>query len=321
MSMNLNEIIAATKFLRRKIVDTPFLDLESSKVITLFPEKTKVKMKLEFLQHVGSFKARGVLLGLAKLTADEKTAGVIAVSAGNHALAVSWAAQVARISAKVIMPKTADKFRVNGCRTYGADILLAEDTEEAFFLMDQLSKKENRVVMHPFEAEHMMLGAATCGYEMIKSMPEMDIAIIPIGGGGLISGLSAAIKLVKPSVKVYGVEPYGADSMFQSFIKKKPVAINKVKTIADSLGAPMALALSYELAQSNVEEIVRLTDAEMIEAMNIIREKLNFIVEPACGSSLAACLGPLKEKVLKKNVALIACGSNISFERYKALIS
>ena len=319
--MNLNEIIVATKFLQRKIVDTPFLELASSKVKTLFPQKTKVKMKLEFLQHVGSFKPRGVLLGLAKLTAEQKISGVIAVSAGNHALAVSWAAQVARISAKVIMPKTADKFRVNGCRTYGADVLLAEDTEEAFFLMDQLSKKENRVVMHPFEAEHMMLGAATCGYEMIKSMPEMDIAIIPIGGGGLISGLSAAIKLVKPSVKVYGVEPYGADSMFQSFIKKKPVAINKVKTIADSLGAPMALALSYELAQSNVEEIVRLTDAEMIEAMNIIREKLNFIVEPACGSSLAACLGPLKEKVLKKNVALIACGSNISFERYKALIS
>ena len=319
--MNLNEIIAATKFLRRKIVDTPFLDLESSKVITLFPEKTKVKMKLEFLQHVGSFKARGVLLGLAKLTADEKTAGVIAVSAGNHALAVSWAAQVARISAKVIMPKTADKFRVNGCRTYGADILLAEDTEEAFFLMDQLSKKENRVVMHPFEAEHMMLGAATCGYEMITAMPEMDIAIIPIGGGGLISGLSAAIKLVKPSVKVYGVEPYGADSMFQSFIKKKPVAINKVETIADSLGAPMALPRSYELAQRNVEEIARLTDDEMIGAMNMFREKLNFIVEPACGSSLAACLGPLKNKLFKKNVALIACGSNISFERYKTLIS
>ena len=319
--MNLNEIIAATKFLQKKIVDTPFLDLASSKVKTLFPEKTNVKMKLEFLQHVGSFKPRGVLLGLAKLTADQKISGVIAVSAGNHALAVSWAAQVARISAKVIMPKTADKFRVNGCKTYGADVLLAEDTEEAFRLMDQLSKKENRYVMHPFEAEHMMLGSATCGYEMITAMPEMDIAIIPIGGGGLISGLSTAIKLVKPSVKVYGVEPYGADSMFQSFIKKKPVAINKVKTIADSLGAPMALPRSYKLAKSNVEEIVRLTDGEMIGAMNIIREKLNFIVEPACGSSLAACLGPLKNKLFKKNVALIACGSNISFERYKALIS
>ena len=319
--MNLNDIRAATKSLRRKIVDTPFLDLGSSKIKTLFPEKTKVKMKLEFLQHVGSFKARGVLLGLAKLTADQRIAGVIAVSAGNHALAVSWAAQLAGISATVIMPKTADKFRVNGCRTYGADVLLAEDTEEAFCLMDQLSKKENRYVMHPFEAENMMLGAATCGYEMIKAMPEMDIAIIPIGGGGLISGLSAAIKLVKPSVKVYGVEPYGADSMFQSFIKKKPMVIHKVKTIADSLGAPMALPRSFKLAQSNVEEIVRLTDEEMIEAMNIMREKLNFIVEPACGSSLAACLGPLKNEALKKNVALIACGSNISFERYLELIS
>ena len=109
--------------------------------------------------------------------------------------------------------------------------------------------------------------------------------------------------------------------MFQSFIKKKPVAITKVKTIADSLGAPMALPRSYELAQNNVEEIVRLTDKEMIESMNVIREKLNFMVEPACGSSLAACLGPLKEKAVKKNVALIACGSNISFERYKAIIS
>ena len=175
--------------------------------------------------------------------------------------------------------------------------------------------------MHPFEAEHMMLGAATCGYEMINAMPEMDIAIVPIGGGGLIAGISAAIKLVKPSVRVYGVEPYGADSMFQSFLQKKPVAINKVKTIADSLGAPMALPKSYELAQNNVEEIVRLGEIEMIEAMNLMREKLSLLIEPACGSSLAACLGPLKDKILKKNIALIACGSNISFDRYKEIVS
>ena len=115
--------------------------------------------------------------------------------------------------------------------------------------------------------------------------------------GGLISGISSAIKLVKPSVTVFGVEPYGADSMFQSFLKKKPMVIDKVKSIADSLGAPMALPKSFELARRNVDEIVRLTDNEMVESMNIIREKLNFLVEPACGSSLAACLGPLKEKI------------------------
>ncbi len=318
--MDLNKIRAAKRFLNRKIVNTPLLDLSSNKIKILFPETTSVKMKLELFQHGGSFKARGVLLGLAKLNAHQKKIGVIAVSAGNHALAVAWAAQLAGISAKVIMPKTADKFRLDGCRAYGAEVIIVEDAQEGFCLLDTLSKKENRYVMHPFEAEHMILGSATCGYEMIKAMPEMDIAIVPIGGGGLISGLSTAIKLLKPAVKIYGVEPYGADSMFESFRKKKPVVIDKVRTVADSLGAPMTLPVSFKLAQSNVEEIVRLKDEEMIASMSIMREKLNFLVEPACGSSLAACLGPLKNRIEKKNVALIACGSNISFTRYKEII-
>ena len=319
--MKLNDIKAASEYLIGKIVDTPLLNLSGSKIKSIFSHDNNVKMKLEFLQHVGSFKARGVLLGLAKLSMDQKTSGVIAVSAGNHALAVSWAARAAGISAKVIMPKATDDFRIKTCRAYGAEVLLAEDAEEGFLLMDKLSKKEKRFVMHPFEAEHMMLGSATCGLEMINLMPEMEAAIIPIGGGGLISGLSAAIKLVKPTVKVYGVEPYGADSMFQSFINMKPVTINKVKTIADSLGAPMAMPKSYSLAKNNVEEIVRVSDSEMIDSMNLMREKLNFCVEPACGSSLAALLGPLKDKILKKNIALIACGSNISFDKYKEIVN
>ena len=109
--------------------------------------------------------------------------------------------------------------------------------------------------------------------------------------------------------------------MFQSFVKKTPVVIDSVKTIADSLGSPMALPHSFELAKKNVEEIVRLTDNEMVESMNVIREKLNFFVEPACAASLAACTGPLEDRIFKKNVALIACGSNISFDRYKAIIN
>ena len=319
--MDFDKIVAAKNFLFQKIVETPFLDLSSNKVQPLFSSETKLRMKLEFLQHVGSFKSRGVLLGLADLTVKQKKSGIIAFSAGNHALAVSWAAKFMGISAKVIMPKIADKFRIEGCKGYGAKILLAEDAEEGFALMEELAKKEGRKVMHPFEAEHMMLGAATCGLEMINAMPDMECAIIPIGGGGLISGISTAIKLVKPSVRVYGVEPYGADSMFQSFSKKKPITIKKVTTIADSLGAPMALPNSYELTKRNVDEIVRLTDREIIESMNLMREKMNFMVEPACASSLAACLGPLKEKSFNNNVALIACGSNISFDRYKEIVS
>ena len=152
-------------------------------------------------------------------------------------------------------------------------------------------------------------------------MAELDVIYVSIGGGGLISGISAAIKLVKPSVQVFGVEPYGADSMFQSFLEKRPMKIKKVNTIADSLGAPMALPKSYNLAIKNVESVVRLSEQEMIEAMNFIREKLNLMVEPACASSLAAFNGPLAERVKNKRVALVACGSNISFEKYNELVN
>ena len=320
MKISLQEILEARDFLNDQIVETPFISLSGNKIKSLFFGSGRVKMKLELLQHVGSFKSRGVLIGLSRLTQGQKKAGVIAFSAGNHALAVSWASQVYGISAKVIMPNKADKFRIEGCKVYGAEILLVEDATEGFSLMERLSKIENRQVMHPFEAEHMILGAATCGFEMINEMPEMQAAIVPIGGGGLISGVATAIKLVRPMVKVYGVEPYGADSMFQSFMKKKPVSIKSVNTIADSLGAPMALPKSYNLVRNSVDEIVRLTDTEMVNSMNLIRERLNLLVEPACASSLAAYLGPLKEKLLNKNVALIACGSNISFDKYKEIV-
>ena len=320
MEIGLREIVEAQDFLRDQIVETPFINLSGNKIRSLFTGSGKVKMKLEFLQHVGSFKSRGVLLGLSKLTSDQKRAGVIAFSAGNHALAVSWASKVYGINAKVIMPNNADEFRIEGCRAYGAEILLADNAADGFSLMQKLSISENRQIMHPFEADHMILGAATCGFEMINEMSEMEAIIIPIGGGGLISGIATAIKLVRPTVKVYGVEPFGADSMFQSFSKNRPVIINNVNTIADSLGAPMALPKSYKLARMHVDEIVRLSDIQMITSMNLIREKLNFLVEPACASSLAAYLGPLKDKLLNKNVALIACGSNISFDRYRKIV-
>jgi threonine dehydratase len=319
--VDLENILRAEQVLKGKLVDTPMLDLESNKITPFLSDALKVKMKLELFQHVGSFKSRGVLLGIASLSADQRRTGVIAVSAGNHALAVSWASNLLSIDAKVIMPKTADSSRIEGCKTFGANIILVENAEEAFALMEQLASEEGREIMHPFEASHMILGAATCGLEMIRSMPEMDIAIVPVGGGGLIAGVSLAIRSVKPSVKVFGVEPFGADSMFQSIKEKKPVKLDRVSTIADSLGAPMALPKSFNLIVKNVAEVVRIKDNEMVDVMNLMREKLNLLVEPACASSLAAFNGPLCKVVKNKNVALIACGSNISYENYNDIIS
>ena len=319
--MKLDRIVASGAALRDQIVKTPMLDLSGSKVKSLVEFSSNVQIKLELFQHAGSFKSRGVLLSVGSLSKNQMTSGVVAVSAGNHALAVAWASKQYNLDAKVLMPKYADPYRIQGCQSLGATVVLVENTEEAFSRLDVLANNENRKIMHPFEDKFMMLGGATCGLEMISAMPEMEIAIIPVGGGGLIAGISTCLKLVKPSIKVYGVEPYGADGIFRSLKKKKPVVLEKVQTIADSLGAPMALPKSFDLISKNVDKIVRITDQDMINSMNIMRDRLNLIVEPACASSLAAFLGPLSSNVKSKNVALLACGSNISYEKYNSIIS
>ncbi len=318
--MKLERIIESKTYLAGRVLETPMLALCSSKIESSLGLASDVRMKLELFQHVGSFKARGVLLSINSLSEIEKRFGVIAVSAGNHALAVAWASKQNNIDAKVLMPKNADPYRIDGCRSFGANVILVENAEEAFELMGVLAEKENRKIMHPFEDEYMITGAATCGLEMITAMPDMDIAIVPVGGGGLIAGLSACLKLVNPAVQVFGVEPYGADSIFKSLTKKQPVKLKEINTIADSLGAPMALPKTFDLISKNVSGIVRISDQDMINSMNIIRDKLNLMVEPACASSLAALIGPLALTVKRKSVALIACGSNISYEKYRSII-
>ena len=318
--MKIDQIISAKNILGSDVVHTPMLSLCSNKIKPFLFDAASVKLKLEIFQHVGSFKARGVLLGLNSINSEAKKRGVVAVSAGNHALAVSWASNLIGINAKVIMPKSADANRIEGCKAFGADILLVENAEEMFAKMEEIASSENRVILHPFEADHMISGSATCGLEMLDAMPEMEQAIIPIGGGGLISGIALAIKAIKPTVEIFGVEPYGADSMFRSLSAKEPVKLKKVETIADSLGSPMALPKTFKIIRNNISGVVRLTEKEIVNSMVIMQEKLNLLVEPACATSLAALMGPLRDKVVGKNVALIACGSNISAKKYADIL-
>ena len=289
--MKIDQIISAKNILGSDVVHTPMLSLCSNKIKPFLFDAASVKLKLEIFQHVGSFKARGVLLGLNSINSEAKKRGVVAVSAGNHALAVSWASNLKGINAKVIMPKSADANRIEGCKAFGADLLLVENAEEMFAKMEEIASSENRVILHPFEADHMISGSATCGLEMLDAMPEMEQAIIPIGGGGLISGIALAIKAIKPTVEIFGVEPYGADSMFRSLSAKEPVKLKKVETIADSLGSPMALPKTFKIIRNNISGVVRLTEKEIVNSMVIMQEKLNLLVEPACATSLAALMG------------------------------
>ena len=256
----------------------------------ILPDNSEVSIKLELFQQTGSFKARGVAIGLEALEEGKKAQGIVTVTGGNHGIATAWGARQYDISAKIIMPKTADPFRINKCRSLGAQVILAENVDDAFAKLDEIEKDENRFVLHPFNQENMIIGSATCCAEIIDQMGDIDILIIPIGGGGLIGGMAHYLEQVNSSVELLGVEPTGADSFAQSLESNSAVRINKVETIADSLGAPMAMDFSFNIAKKRVNQVEKVTDDEIRRAMITMRDRLGFIVEPACATSLAGLL-------------------------------
>lgn len=319
--ITLETIKFAQNQIENRAIKTPVLDLRQTGLEALLPDGCTATLKLELFQKAGSFKARGNLLSIEALTPEQRAAGVTAASGGNHALALAWAAKSAGTSAKIAIPKTADPVRIDGCRALGAELVLCDNITDAFAKMHEISEAENRSIVHPFEGYNMSLGAATCGAEMFAQIPKLDVVVLPVGGGGLISGMAAALKLLNPDIEVFGVEPYGADSMYQSFQSGKPEAIDKVDTIADSLGSPTALPYSYALARANVTDIIRVTDDDLRQTMRLMNETLKLMVEPACAASLTGALGPLKSHLAGKNIGLIACGANISRARFMEIVA
>ena len=320
MQSMFNNIDRAREVLQGKIVNTPTLQLNEDDLREILPYNSEVSIKLELFQQTGSFKARGVAIGLETLEKDKKAQGIVTVTGGNHGIATAWGASQYGISAKIIMPKTADPFRIDKCKNLGAEVILAENVDDAFRKLDEIEKEENRFVLHPFNQENMIIGSATCCAEILDQMGDIDILIIPIGGGGLIGGMAHYLDQINSSVELLGVEPVGADSFTKSLEKKSAVRISKVDTIADSLGAPMAMEFSFNIAKKRVSQVEKVTDDEIRNAMITMRDRLGFIVEPACATSLAGLQERYKKKCEGKKVGIIACGSNISFDRYNEIL-
>lgn len=318
---SLNEINNARLALADRVIRTPVVKLQQTPFEELLDHAGSVSLKLELFQHAGSFKARGNLLGMDRLSDEQRAAGVIAASGGNHAMAVAWAAGSKNVPATLIMPKATDPLRVEGCNRLGATVHLVDDIATAMDEMYRIADEKGATIMHPFEAGHMVLGAATLGAEILEDLPEIDCMIVAVGGGGLIGGIAAAIGQAKPDCEIIGVEPFGADSLSQSFDKGEPVRIGKVDTIADSLGSPTALPYSFAVARKFVDSLVRIEDREMLDAMVLMRNTLKIMAEPACAAALAAAVGPLRDRLAGRNVCLLACGSNIGPERYGKLVS
>jgi threonine dehydratase len=314
------QIEQAREKLGNKVRRTPTWEWKSDVTEQLLSKDTNLFLKLELFQYGGGFKPRGALMNMLELSEEQLQNGVTAVSAGNHAIAVAYAAKSLNTTAKVVMPKTANQFRVDKCKSHGAVVELVDDVHVAFDRVKEIEEQENRTFVHPFEGEQTALGTATVGLELHQDVSNLDAVIVPIGGGGLCAGISAAVKQMNPECKVYGVEPVGADSMSKSRAAGEPVEIEKVDTIADSLGAPHAAPYSFGLCQRFVDDVVTITDLQMAQMMRVMFEELKLAVEPAGASALAGAVGPLSEKVLGKNVGIIVCGTNIDTQSFQTIL-
>lgn len=317
----LSEIQATAERIAPHIIKTPTLPCYGPELCQLFGPQTQVFLKLELLQKAGSFKARGALNVIMNMSSQEQAKGVLAFSAGNHAIATAFAADVCGVSAKVIMPDTANPYRVERCRALGAQVIFSKNMTDLFEISDRIQKEDGRALVHPFENVRTFEGTGTIGVEICAAVEKLDAVIVPIGGGGLISGIASAVKQIQPNCQVIGVEPVGAQGMSQSLAAGAPVDKVDLSSIADSLSAPLHLPLSYAIINHFVDEIVTIEDHEMTAAMRLMFADLKLAVEPAGASAVAALLGPLKNKLDGKRVALVLCGSNIDIKTYQRLIS
>lgn len=298
-----------------ELIHTPVLRCAALEAV--IGDGTSITAKLEFLQRTGTFKARGALGTLRSLTPAQLEAGVTAVSAGNHAIATAFAAQAMGTTAKVVMIKSANAARVQACRDYGAEVVSADDVHAAFDIVERIQREEGRYFLHPFEGPGVALGTGTLGVEICEQMEGIDALIVPIGGGGLIGGVANAVKQLAPSCRIIGVEPEGADTMRRSRAAGEPQSIERVTTIADSLGAPFAMPYSFALAEQHVDDLVTVNDDQLRRTMGFLFRVMKIAVEPACAASTAALLWPLREHLRGKRVVLVMCGSNIDWTTFE----
>ena len=308
-------IIARASDLSKFVLRTPTIQLSSERLKT-YLSGAEIYLKLECMQHTGTFKARGAISVALQIPTNKVKFGVTAASAGNHAIASSWAARQIGTTAKVVMASTANPYRVELAKRYGGEIILKEPGKALFVEAERLVKEEKRTFIHPFEGIHTTLGASGVGLELMNDIKNLDAVVVSVGGGGLMSGVSAAVKAVNPLCKVYGVEPIGAASMSESMKNGKPVTLTNTNTIADSLSPPMALPFGLEVCTKNVDKIVLVSDDEICSGMTMLMEEGKLAVEPAAGAAMAGVLFCLKKQLLGKKIGLVVCGSNIDAKTY-----
>jgi threonine dehydratase len=280
----LDDIRQAARDLEGRIHRTPMLT--SSALNERFG--AELVLKAELFQKTGSFKVRGLLTKLLRLTAAERERGVVTVSAGNAAGALAWAARDAGVPATVVMAKTAVPAKVDAAGGYGAIVELVDGDLMAAY--ERIRDERGLTAVHPFDDEDVITGHASLGLELLADRPDLGAVLVPVGGGGLISGVATAVKLLKPDIRVIGFEPQQADVVSRSLEAGEPQRLPTARSIADGLAAPVCGTRNLPLIQQYVDEVVRVSEESLLEATRLVMSRTKLALEPAAAAPFAALL-------------------------------
>ncbi|MEP7104767.1 MAG: threonine/serine dehydratase [Chloroflexota bacterium] len=281
-----------------------------------FTEKARchVHLKIEALQPIRAFKVRGALNKMAHLHPEERTAGVITASAGNHGQGVAYAASVFRVPATVFVPESANPLKVEAIQRYGARVVHAgRSYQDAYLEAVRAQAESGATFLHAFDDPHVIAGQWTIAVELVNQMDPFDTVLVAVGGGGLISGIALYLKARRPAVKVIGVEPAGADGLFRSLAAGRIVTLDRVDTIADGLAASGPGRLCFEIARRHVDQVLVVKEAEMLRAIRLYFEWEHLLAEPAGAAALAALLYHYNPAPAERVVVLLS-GANVTDE-------
>lgn len=279
-----------------------------------------IYLKLENLQTTGSFKVRGAYNKIANLTKEEMQRPVVAASAGNHAQGVAYSSTQLGLKSTIFMPTFTPPLKVIATKSYGADVVLSGETfDDAFAASQEYCKEHNASYIHPFNDPKVIAGQGVIGLEIFHQMPEVDVVIIPIGGGGLISGMAIALKEMNPKIKVIGVEAANAACMYKSRKENKIVTLDQVHTIADGIAVKRPGDLTFEVIQNYVDDIVTVTESEIAHATYMLLQRGKLLAEPSGVTSLAAAIYN-KCNIKGKNVVPVISGGNINMSLLEQIV-
>jgi threonine dehydratase len=279
-----------------------------------------VRLKAEMFQRGGSYKIRGPMNKFALLTDDEKRRGVICSSAGNHAQGVAIAAAVYGIKAVVVMAENATQSKIDATRAYGAEVILHGTIwDEANEKARQLVEERGYTYIHPFDDHQLIVGQGTLGLEIFDAWPEVDVAVVPIGGGGLISGVAIALKSCNPSIRIVGVESTGAPGMIESVRSGQLVTLDRVTCTIDGLRVKRVGGKTFEIVRNHVDDLVALPDEQIFDAVVWLMSHVKVVPEGAAAAPVAALLHGLIKAPPGSKVACVLSGGNINLEQLKGL--